>query len=428
MASIDVRESKTGTVYRVSWDLPKAYVPVGQKRAKGSLTVYEHSHALLAKRFAEDAHHAVLGETVEQQLAETLRPKVQSGMLLRDWVDIYLKSVEGDIREKTWKTYRTQLSAICDEIGNTPLKELDGITVKTCLQNLKTKNNLKFSTVDRHFAALKACLNVAVNNGKVDRNAAKAAGWKVGRQEENAADEETEPEKFFEPKEYALLVSEFRPDFRLFVEFLGETGVRFSEACALRVRELNFDRNTADIIMTWSDGSLELPKSGKTRWVSVPASLMKRIADHVALKNPDDLVFTSSKGKVINNSNFRRDHWDPAMIRLRQCKRHLPERIDGRNGLSVYDPHSPSKCDCLSHRTWTSFTPHALRHTYATWLIREGVPTSHVARQLGHTTTKTTELIYAHLKKYWFTAEANLALKMDKILGRDSEPASAFRV
>ena len=43
------------------------------------------------------------------------------------------------------------------------------------------------------------------------------------------------------------------------------------------------------------------------------------------------------------------------------------------------------------------FTPHVARHTYATDLLRRGVPAHVVAELLGHSSAQTTQSVYAHL-------------------------------
>lgn len=44
------------------------------------------------------------------------------------------------------------------------------------------------------------------------------------------------------------------------------------------------------------------------------------------------------------------------------------------------------------------FTPHCMRHTFATRMAKAGMPIYHVSKMLGHTTVKTTEM-YSHLFK-----------------------------
>jgi len=42
------------------------------------------------------------------------------------------------------------------------------------------------------------------------------------------------------------------------------------------------------------------------------------------------------------------------------------------------------------------FGPHAIRHFFATRLMRQGVPLAKISKILGHASIKTTEQIYIH--------------------------------
>ena len=51
----------------------------------------------------------------------------------------------------------------------------------------------------------------------------------------------------------------------------------------------------------------------------------------------------------------------------------------------------------LSKRTGIEVTPHLLRHTHATELIRAGWDMAYVQKRLGHTDIQTTINTYVHL-------------------------------
>lgn len=419
MATIEEVRGKTGTSFKVSWDLPRVMVPTGQKRAKGSTTLYDLDQAEAAKRVAEAHKHAITGPEVFAKVVEQFTPAPVK-LTVGEWAGSFLRLKEGEVKSRTLKGYHNQLNdIILPCLGSRPLEELTGMEIKNFLDDLRSTRKITFATCDRYFALIKHMLAVAVSNGKVDFNQALVAGWKLGKQDQTDFEEE-HAERFLEPEQYHRLCAQFRSDFRLFVEFLCETGARFSEVTSLRVKDLVFENNSAWIRTVLNgDGDRELPKSGKKRLIDVPDSIMIQVQVLVSGKNRDDLVFTSSKGMQINNPNFRRDHWNPAMVRLQQCPKHLPERVDGRNGLMVYDPHSPSSCNCLGDMTWTTFTPHALRHTYATWMLRSSRSITLVSKQLGHSSTRVTETVYAHLEHWWkHDKEARLSNTLDEVLGR----------
>lgn len=89
---------------------------------------------------------------------------------------------------------------------------------------------------------------------------------------------------------------------------------------------------------------------------------------------------------------------DPALDVVRR-------QPDGQPFVFTYDGR-PVRRDSLTHAFKRSVRAsglpdeihfHSLRHTFASWLVQDGVSLFQVGRLLGHTDTKTTE-IYAHLQ------------------------------
>ena len=105
------------------------------------------------------------------------------------------------------------------------------------------------------------------------------------------------------------------------------------------------------------------PKTHQCRSVPVPRSLVDALAEHVAGKAPDDLVFTTPRGDVMRNHNFRSRVFVPAA------------KQSGMPGL----------------------TPHDLRHTAASLAVQAGANVKAVQRMLGHASAAMTLDVYAGL-------------------------------
>jgi integrase len=161
------------------------------------------------------------------------------------------------------------------------------------------------------------------------------------------------------------------------------TGMRFGEATALRVSnvELDADPPRLHVAEAWkSNGAngwvLGPPKSARSRRIitfgTVVAEALARRTDG---KAADELVFaTAAEGAPIRNSNFSARVWRPAV------------QAAGLTGLRIHD----------------------LRHTYCSWLLAAGVPVLEVSRRLGHESMQTTSTIYAHVMPSTDAANASV--------------------
>ena len=95
--------------------------------------------------------------------------------------------------------------------------------------------------------------------------------------------------------------------------------------------------------------------------------------------NELDLVFPTTAGRPINLHNFRDGAWNPL---FKEAGLLVPE--DGKAGETVMRP---------------KYTPHCLRHYYASKLIEKGKDLKFIQSRMGHSRIETTLNIYGHLMK-----------------------------
>ena len=157
------------------------------------------------------------------------------------------------------------------------------------------------------------------------------------------------------------------------------TGMRLNECLALRWDDIDLEghRITVARSIDQVSGKLIEPKTERAkRRIVIPESLAKELGAYRALQESgaaprsDPWVFPSSHSKkdqperppVMNDRNFVQRHWEPAL-----------RTVPGAD-----------------------FTPHALRHLYASRLLTQGAPVAFAADQLGHSSPAFTYRQYVH--------------------------------
>lgn len=89
---------------------------------------------------------------------------------------------------------------------------------------------------------------------------------------------------------------------------LGVCGLRWSEATALEVRDLDFTRHRLTVSKAHKAvaGKVDAgtTKTGRARWVPLPATIEVMLRRQVAGKEPGDLVFAAVRGGVLRERNF----------------------------------------------------------------------------------------------------------------------------
>jgi integrase len=119
------------------------------------------------------------------------------------------------------------------------------------------------------------------------------------------------------------LVDELPARYTLLGWLLGVCGLRWSEAIALQVGDIDLDRTVINIRRTLVEVSGNFHEGrGKTKGsagrVSMPSHVAQAYREHLLVmgaRSDDDLLFTAPRGGPVRASNFRNRVWTPAIER-----------------------------------------------------------------------------------------------------------------
>lgn len=140
---------------------------------------------------------------------------------------------------------------------------------------------------------------------------------------------------------------------RLILALAYGAGLRVSEVIKLRVRDIEI----SDLMI-----QLRAAKGSKDRLSVIPSALVPALQQMIAGKNGDDYLFTSERGGQLTTRTAQAifaQSW---------------QRAGGKKSASF----------------------HALRHSFATHLLEDGVDVRYVQELLGHSNIRTTQ-IYTHV-------------------------------
>ena len=152
-------------------------------------------------------------------------------------------------------------------------------------------------------------------------------------------------------------------------------GLRWGEAAGLRIGQVSWLRRrlTVDGVNDQYGRRKDYPKSNKSRReIPVPPHIVEELSPLAAGRAPGELVFLTERPY-----RGERRPWSGANWRVRWYQGIADARA--ASGLEI-----------------PGYSPHALRHTAASWLVQDGVPLYDVQALLGHESFAVTQR-YAHL-------------------------------
>ncbi|THG29281.1 site-specific integrase [Naasia lichenicola] len=236
-----------------------------------------------------------------------------------------------------------------------PVADVRHSDVQSWVMDMSAKRGA--TTVIRAYGVLASIMDGAVKDRRILSNSARGV---------NLPRKVTKPHAYLTPQQVSDL-SVAAGDHGTLLLVLAYTGLRWGEAVALRVKDLDMLRRRANVTTNAVEVNNRIevgtPKSHKRRSVPFPATLAPALAKACEGKAREDLVFAGASG-----SYLRRAKTDAGWFGVAVKRAGLPR-----------------------------MTLHDLRHTAASLAVSSGANVKAVQRMLGHASASMTLDVYADL-------------------------------
>jgi integrase len=310
-------------------------------------------------------------------------------MSLSDFLTSWLEdSVKPSVRVTTYENYKTLVNThIMPSLGQVQLQKLSPQQIQQFL-NYKLESGLSTRTVQYLLVLLRRSLGLAVKWALVQRNVALLVD------PPRVKSKVIQP---FTPAQARQFLEALRGDkFEALYTVALALGLRRGEALGLRWDDIDWEKGTLTI-----RASLQRAE-GKLQLLEVKTDRSRRV---VKLPKLALLALKSHRTRQLEDRLLAGARW----------KEHglvFPTGIG-----TPYDPRRLNEDfeKALKRAGLPRIRFHDLRHSAATLLLAQGVPVKTISELLGHSTTRMTLDVYAHVLE---TMKQEAADSMDAVLGQ----------
>lgn len=320
----------------------------------------KHKGNVVADRTFDLKREAVAFETEQKRrllLGEWVEPKLGDEPV-RSFADRWLSARAGLVATKTLKTEEYLLRRMSLSLARRPIGTVQASDIEGELGRL-IGGGAAYSSVRRFRSVISAMFGSAVRERIIVKSP--VLGVRVPRGTASQDRREIYPFAIEELRQVYRDQCEINERAAALTLFLGLTGLRFGEAAALRVRDIQTVPIKA-IRVSRSAPTGEpirnISKGGKDRTVPLVDEVWPLVEDRMRGKSADDLIWTNSRGGRLNGWAWK-------------CVVQWAETARGRR-------------------------VHDLRHSFATWALSSGIPPKTVQAWLGHSSMTLTIDTYAH--------------------------------
>jgi integrase len=264
------------------------------------------------------------------------------GITVRDLCSLYMRHCNHSMKPNTVRTKGKTLDILCGGLGSRVASSLKPRDIESLM-----KDSWKQGTIASHKGRILSLFNWAVSEELIKENPIRKLRKPPFQSRGSQA---------VIPKEhYEALLRAANPLFRDVLITLWETGCRPGELRTVTAQDFNAAMGV------WLLSDHKTAHKGKPRFVYLSVKVVA-ICQRLSRENPTGPLFRNRDGKPLNELHIYRN-----LMELTQ-----------RLGLPMIQPYS-------------------FRHTFATNALLRGVPDTHVAALLGHSSTIMLHKHYSHL-------------------------------
>lgn len=316
-----------------------------------------------AERFVRDCED----RNVSWALAEYRREKDSGLPTLDEWAETHFSALTKPHPGTVARYRRIYKACWQPELGYRRLDQIGRVEVARALNVVSADRSDK--TVLNSWAVLTHMLKMAVTDGLIPRSPT------VGVRPARRTEHEVEEHRYLTHEEFWRVLEATPEHWKPLVMTLGGTGMRWGEAAALTVADVDLDNATIRITKAEKqdpdDPSRTIvgpPKSRKARrTIALPVEVLDALRPLCEGRARSARLFLPPNGGPLRHRTFYRDIW------LRKC-------VEGAKLKGDKHPRL-----------------HDLRHSHVAWLIAAGVPLPVIQARLGHEKITTTIDTYGHL-------------------------------